>query len=163
MKRFFPLFLILCLLLSGCGLAGEHFKEPVPFYYLRSEYEYFTQDGVIVSEEREASGHREDLTYLLALYLMGPSEEELVSPLPRGIRIFKSEQTTDGITLQLSDSTATMTDLDFSLACACLTLTCLEITDAETVTINSGERSVTMSRDTLSLFDSIQTSTEETQ
>ena len=153
MKRFFPLFLILCLLLSGCGLAGEHFKEPVPFYYLRSEYEYFTQDGVIVSEEREASGHREDLTYLLALYLMGPSEEELVSPLPRGIRIFKSEQTTDGITLQLSDSTATMTDLDFSLACACLTLTCLDISEEETVMILWGEEIITMDESCLTLFD----------
>jgi len=46
-----------------------------------------------------------------------------------------------------------MTDAQFILACSCLTMTCLELTDAEHVTINSGDRSVTMSKSTLLLHD----------
>lgn len=153
MKRFFCLLLMLCILLSGCGILGERIKEPVTFYYLKSEYQYFTQDGVIASEEREASGHREDLSYLLALYLMGPAEEELISPVPRGTRIFSAEETAQGVVLQLSDTAATMSETEFSLACACLSLTCLDLTNANQVTINSGERTVTMSRETLTLYD----------
>ncbi|MEE0110748.1 MAG: hypothetical protein UEP57_07695 [Oscillospiraceae bacterium] len=154
MKRCFCLFLILCLLLSGCGILGERIKEPVTFYYLRSEYQYGTQDAVISSEEREASGHLEDLSYLLALYLMGPADEELKSPLPHGTNIFSAEQSASVITLRLSDTAKTMTDTEFSLACACLSLTCLDLTDAKSVTIISGDRIVTMSRDTLTLYDS---------
>lgn len=161
MKRFFSLILILSLSLSGCSIFGERFKEPVTFYYLRSEYQYFSQNGVIASEEREASGHRDDLSYLLALYLMGPADEELVSPLPRGTRIFKAEQAEDGIHLHLSDTAATMDDTEFALACACLSMTCLDMTDSNSVTIDSGERSMTMLRDTLLLNDSRTTAATE--
>lgn len=153
MKRFLSLLFVLSLLLSGCGLFSPHIKEPVTFYYLRSEMQYFAKDGVISSEEREASGHREDLSYLMALYLMGPAEEELVSPIPRGTRIFKTTETEEGVSLHMSDTANTMTDIEFSLACTCLSLTCLELTDAPAVTITSGERTITIHRDALTLFD----------
>lgn len=149
MKRIFCLILPICLLLCGCG---ERIKEPVTFYYLRSAYQEDMSD-VIASEEREAGGHREDLAYLLALYLMGPSEEGLESPLPKGTKIFTVSETDEGILLHISDTTETLTDLQYSLACACLSMTCLELTDAPQVTIASGERSVTMSHDTLTLYD----------
>lgn len=164
MKRYFALFLALSLLLSGCGFFTEHIKEPVTFYYLRSEFQYFSQDAVFASEEREASGHRDDLSYLMALYLMGPAEEELLSPIPRGTRIYKTEETASGITLYLSDTAATMDDMEYSLACTCLSLTCLDLTDAAFVTITSGNRSITMNRNTLTLFDgSTAASGEETK
>ena len=163
MKRFIILLLLCCLLLSGCNISGERIKEPVLFYYVRSEYQYFTQDGVIASEEHEASGHREDLSYLLALYLMGPAEEELTSPLPRGTKIQKAEQTPEGSQLQLSCHDDALTDADFSLACACLALTCFGLTDADTVTISIAERSITMGRDTLTIYDSSAAAVEETQ
>ncbi len=161
MKRILSLCLLLCLVLCGCG--SERIKEPVTFYYLRSDYEYFSQDGVIDSEEREASGHREDLSYLLALYLMGPTEEELRSPLPRSVWILAVEQENHQITIHLSDTLKDMTDLDYSLACACLSMTCLDMTDAQSITIASGARTVTMSRDTLTLYDGSETApTEDT-
>ena len=153
MKRYVTLLLLFSLLLSGCGFFAEHIKEPVTFYYLRSEFQYFSQDGVIAPEEREASGHRDDLSYLMALYLMGPAEEELVSPIPRGTRIYKTEETRSGITLYLSDTSATMDNMEFSLACTCLSLTCLDLTDTPSVTVTSGERTLTMSRETLTLYD----------
>lgn len=162
MKRCFGACLIICLLLSGCTL-GERLKEPANFFYLRCEYQYFSQNGVIASEERETSGHRNDLSYLMALYLMGPADEEMVSPLPKGTRILKAEQDAEGVILQLSDLDSVLSDTDFSLACACLSLTCFELTDSQSVTINSGERSVTMERGTLSLYDGSTAAQKETQ
>ena len=150
-KRIFCLILTASLFLSGCGFFGERIKHPVIFYYLCGSYQ---EDlcCVVVSEEREASGHMGDLPYLLALYLMGPTNDEYTMPLPPGTRIIV--QNKDGhILLELSALPDTFSDVDFSLACACLTLTCLEISDAEDVTIRSGDRETVMSRDTLTLLD----------
>ena len=161
MKRMLCLLLLLCMLLSGCGMFGERIKEPVTFYYLCAAYQ---EDlcCAISSEEREASGHTGDLSYLLALYLMGPSGEDLVTPLPRGTRIYSAKQEEYTVLLNMSDTSQTLTDAEFSLACACLTMTCLDMTDAEQVTITSGSRSATMHRDNLTLTDN-STATETTE
>lgn len=159
MKRLFSI-LVLCLLLCGCS----HADETVKFYYVRGDYQSTLTD-IIAFEERDASGHRNDLPYLLALYRAGPADDSLASLLPTGIQI-QSVQNADGsIDLQLSDTSKTLSDSDFSLTCACLTLTCLDITDASTVNITSGPRSVTMNRSNLTLFDTITntTVTEETK
>ena len=58
MRRILSLILLLAFLLTGCSAYGERLKEPVTFYYLRSELQYFVDDGVIASEERESAGHR---------------------------------------------------------------------------------------------------------
>lgn len=149
MKRLTAMLLLLSMLLCGCA---DRLKEPVTFYYIREAYETDMSD-LIGSELREASGHRDDLSYLMALYLMGPADEELRSPLPAGTRIHFAELQNNTVILQLSDLPESMTDVQFTLACGCLTLTCLEITDAESVTIMSGDRSVTLDKDTLLLQD----------
>lgn len=165
MKKLTALLLLLSLLLCGCGPSGQHLKDPVTFYYLLDKYEHDYKYGeepvVFAPEEREASGHRNDLNYLLALYLIGPSEEGLRSPVPWGTRVLELEESGKHITLKLSDTTSSMSDIDFTRACACLTLTCLDLTDADKVTVQSGDRSVTMTRDTLILFDD-STTVEET-
>ena len=150
-KRILCLILSFSMLLSGCSFFGERIKEPVTFYYLCNRYQ---EDlcCVIVSEEREASGHLEDLSYLLALYLMGPANDEYVSPLPAGTRV--TSQIKDGhILLELTNTSHVLSDVELSLAGACLTLTCLEITNAEDVTILCGDKEKTMSRSTLTLYD----------
>ena len=162
MKRYLPVALVFCLLICGCDAASIRLKEPVTFYYVQSDY---TADlsSPLGTEQREAAGHRDDLSYLLALYLMGPSQENLVSPLPAGTQIFSVQETEPGIRITLSDTTNQLTDGEFSLACACLTLSCLNMTDAEVITITSGKRSVSMSRNNLVLFDSgTPAATEET-
>lgn len=163
MKKGLCLFLVLCMFLSGCSVSADRRKETASFYYLRTEYQYGHQDGVIVIEERDLSGHRDSLSYLLALYLVGPMKDGLVCPLPKGTRIYSAEQGPNGISLKLSDTLGSLTDADFSLACACLTLTCLNLTDSDSVTITSGSRSVTMTRDSLTLCDGNTAETEETQ
>lgn len=154
MKRFLCMVMTTVLMLSGCTGHGHRLKSPVTFYYLRSEYAYGSTQSVIGQEEREASGHRGDLRYLIALYLMGPSDEDLRSPLPPGTNILSVAKADGIVTLTLSELPATMTDADFSLACACLTKTCLELTEADSVTIVSGNRSVSMSPDKLMFIDS---------
>lgn len=164
MKRLTGLVLLLCLVFSGCGTSGERIVEPVTFYYLQTNYSYGSEGSVIASEEREASGHRRDLNYLLALYLMGPSSEALASPVPQGTRVLFVEPEGTAIHLNLSDAAEALTDAEFSLACACLTLTCLDLTGADAVTVTCGSRSVTMNHENLTLFDSSTTApTEETQ
>lgn len=162
MKRVICLILLFSLILSGCSLFGERIKEPVTFYYVRAEYPYNTTDSILSYEEREASGHREDLSYLLALYLIGPTGDDLISPIPKGTRIYSVEYEEDAVFLNLSDTAATLTDSGFSIACACLSLTCIGLTGAENVTITSGDRTVTMSADTLMLYD-ITTETQATE
>lgn len=115
-------------------------------------------------EERESSGHREDLRYLMAMYLMGPSSEELRSPLPLSTRILSAEQEGNAVTLTLSELPPSTTDTSYTLACACLAKTCMGLTDADSVTIISGTRSVTMGVSNLILTDSGKpAATEETQ
>ena len=162
MKRFICLTLALLFLLSGC--AAAQLREPVTFYYPRTQYRYGAADGVIAQEQRESTGHRGDLTYLLSLYLMGPAEEGLRSPLPKGILLMSATVEAGEVRLTLSDSSRLMTEADFSLACACLALTAQEITGLTTVSIESGDRSVTMTAEDLTLYDDSATAaTEETQ
>ena len=150
-KRVLCLILALCLFLSGCSFPGNRIHSSANFYYLCDSYQ---EDlcCVIVSEEREASGHEGDLSYLLALYLMGPTNDEHVTPLPAGTRI-SAQKDDSHIVLKLSNPITTLSDIDFTLACACLTMTCLEITDAEDVTIHFEDRERTMNRDQLTLYD----------
>ena len=154
--RILCLFLVFCFLFSGCSFFGERIREPVTFYYLCSTYQE-NLCCVLAPEEREASGHVGDLPYLLALYLMGPTDDEHMSPLPSGSRITSSFEG-DTIVLTLSD-TSSLSDIDFSLACACLTMTCLEMTDAETVIIRNGDREKSMTRSSLTLYDATTEST----
>ena len=164
MKRFFTALLMISLLLSGCGFFQERIMEPVTFHYLRSDYLYGKDSSVIVSEEREASGHRDDLSYLLALYLMGPVQKDSISPLPPGTRILKPEQHGNTVTLELTNPSYTFQDTELTLACVCLTLTSLDITDAQEVVITYQDRTVSMTRESLTMMDSVETfASEETQ
>lgn len=158
MKRLICLFLVCCML-CGCSSFGVHMKEPVTFYYLCRQYRT-DLCCVILPEERESSGHTGDLSYLLALYLMGPVSEEIRSPLPSGTTVQSVRHNSDSVIIELSDLDKSLSDSAFSLAGACLTMTCLDIVPAKNVTVISGTRSVTMNRSSLSLFDS---SAEETQ
>lgn len=163
MKRMICLILAMCFLFSGCGFFGERIREPVTFHYLCTNY---PEDlcCVINTEQREASGHSTDLAYLLALYQMGPAAETLRSPLPAGTQIRVEKQ--DGqLLLELSEAAQALSDVEYTLACACLTLTCLDIIPTEAVTVSCGDRSKTMTGNSLILYDEIEiiSPTEETQ
>lgn len=153
MKRLICFALCFCCL-CGCSITGERMKEPVVFYYVRDDYQK-DMEPVIASEIREASGHSGDLAYLLALYSMGPSQENLKAVLPRNTRILSSESTDHGVVVTLSEAAMTLTDADFTLASACLALTCMEIMDTQQVTIVCDDKSITMQKDTLMLHHNL--------
>jgi len=148
MKRLIGLMLLCSLLLTGCNSMGERVKEPVNFYYIRQDYQEDMGD-VISPEVREASGHRYDLPYLLALYSMGPSSTGLASPFPVNTTILPVEHADEGLVLSIMNEIQTMTDAEYTVASVCLAMTCFEIIEAEQITVVCGDRSVTIRKDNL--------------
>lgn len=160
MKRLICLLLMCSLCMAGCSVAGEWIKEPVTFYYVCETYQK-DMESVIASEIREASGHRDDLPYLLALYTMGPSTEDLKSPLPRNTKIILTEYTDSSVVLSISESASTINDADFTLASACIALTCMELVDAQQITVICGDRNITIQADNLLLHDNLVDQSQE--
>lgn len=154
MKRLICLLMVFSLLLAGCGIAGERVKEPVTFYYVRKDYQK-DMGPVIESEIREASGHKNDLAYLLALYSMGPSAEDLRSPIPRNVKITLGEHIDNSMVINLSESALTIGDADFTVAAACIAMTCMELAHVASVTVVCGERNITIREDNLLLQNSL--------
>lgn len=163
MKRMICMLMLFCLCLTGCSATGDHLKEPVTFYYVRENYRK-DMNPVIASELREASGHRDDLPYLLALYSMGPSKEELLSPFPRNTKIIPVARTENSIELSLTDSVLSLTDSDFTLASACIAMTCMELTGVQEVTVICSDRSISITKDNLLIYsEMLQSPQEETE
>ncbi|MBQ7129476.1 MAG: hypothetical protein IJO21_00320 [Oscillospiraceae bacterium] len=142
------------LLLSGCGGAETN---SVSFFYCRSaeDYQYFEETGVIQPENRDITGHRGDIRYVVGLYLAGPLEEGLQSPFTRDTRLISVQEKDREILIQLSDETETLPDASFSLACACLSLTCMDVFSCQSVTISSGKRTITMNENNILLYDTL--------
>lgn len=154
MKRVLS-FLLCCMM--AVSLLGCESKDGngVNFYYChdREHYQYFQDDGVIEAESRDIASHRNDLKYAVGLYLAGPMREGLIAPFPKGTRLLSIEYADDRIRIVLSDQHNTMTDSEFTLACACLTMTCMDLVPCTEVTIDSGDRSITMNAQSIVLFD----------
>lgn len=162
MKRLFCLMLaLICLLATGCSFPGTSDSDTVLFYYPLKEFDYSAPGGVIQSEERDMPGHGQDIPYLLTMYLLGPEKETLNYPFPKNTAFSALEHDENTIIITLKDTGAAMTEIQYTLACACLVKTCLGITDADRFVINMGQRSLSMNRDTLILFDSVATETTE--
>ena len=163
MKRVICLILVACLAFSGCSMLGERTKEPVTFYYVRENYKK-DMEQVLASEVREATGHRDDLPYLLALYSMGPSSEDLISPFPRNTRITPTARTNNSMELSLSDNVLTLSEAEFTLASACIAMTCMEMTAVEKVIVVCENRRISIDKDNVMLYsDMLQNPREETQ
>ena len=156
MKRILAFFLAAAILFCFSGCKNQD-PGSVTFYYSRSpeQYQYYAEDGAIRAEIRTLSGHRQDLQYLVGLYLAGPLDESLISPFPKSVRLLSVEQAGSAIHIELTDQSHIMLDSEFSLACACLTMTCTQFTGCDTVTVISGERTLTMNADSILFQDSL--------
>ena len=156
-KKFFLIFgcVLLVVILIAISFPYEHIQDPVTFYYPRSSFDYGVGDGVFGAEQRDVGGRQNDLGYMLALYLEGPMNQDLIAPFPGKSlpRILTLKQAGNTLVILLTDLGDSMTDGEFSLACACLTKTCLEMTNVQAVQITSGERSVRMTPANLIFFD----------
>lgn len=148
--------LLVCLLLLpiiGCSVMQNEFEDSASFFYRRKEYSYHDNQPVIVGERREITGHREDLNYVVSLYLMGPLSEGLVLPFPPGTRLVQTSLEGETLTVELTDTGKALTDARFSLACACLSKTCMDLVPVLSVTVVSGSRSQTTAAEELLLTD----------
>lgn len=150
MKRMLCLILLFGFILSGCSSMGERIKEPVTFYYIRENYQDDMGD-VVGTEVREASGHRYDLPYLLALYSMGPSEKNLTFPFSKNTMIIPVERSEDELVLNIQNGHQTLSDIEYTLASTCLAMTCMELIEVEYVTVIWGDRNITINADNLML------------
>ncbi len=160
MKRLLCLFLLFCLFLSGCSSFGERIKEPVTFYYIRQNYQH-DMGEVVAPEIREASGHRYDLPYLLALYSMGPTDNDLVSLFPSNTMILPVEHSENGLVLSLLNVQQDMSDAEYTMASTCLAMTCMELIEVTQVTVEWNDRSITINNDNLMLTGNIMQKTPE--
>lgn len=137
MKRVLSLFLIFALTLSLSGCFSHAPDNPVRFYYLRDENHivYGSGDGMVTYEQRDVSGHADDLRYLIPLYLQGPLDEGLVSPFPTGSRLLTLSSNDNEITLVFNEAFARLKGIDLSLAYVCLVQTCTSLADIQSVHI----------------------------
>ena len=141
MKRLIALLLLALTLFSGCSFSREQMQEPVTFYYLRNygvaDNDQFFFEGAIGSEVREAAGHRDDLSYLLALYLQGPHDSQLKRPFPVGSKILKTTLEDGTLLIVMNSVSSRFREMDVTISCACIARTCLGLVDANTVTVES--------------------------
>ena len=140
MKRVIAIALAL-LLLTGCSPTPTG-ENTVTFYYPRKNLVYSFSDLPIGAEARDCAD--EALEYVLRLYLLGPTDENLESLSPSGIRL---------LTVTLSPAGNQMQEIDFSLAGACLAKTCIGYGGYSSVTIQSGDRELTLKNDDLLFRD----------
>ena len=143
---------ILCLLIWFC-MAGCNQAQKVSFYYPRTEIQYGISDGVIAAEARELSDSEYNLEYILKLYLEGPVSQDLHTPFPAGTALISVSIEEGQLTLTLSESFQQLENLEYTMACTCIASTCLSLTDAKSVTILSGDSMITLTQDTVSLWD----------
>lgn len=150
MKRCIIIWIFAALLISGCGQYTQ-LRDPITFYYVRKDYSSDMQ-SILGSEEWESPEDR-NLQHLLALYLMGPTRDDLVSLLPNATKVLSLEQSEQHIFLTLSD--ASLSESDFTLVCACLAQTLLNLTDAQQITVTCASRSMTLRLEDVTLFDTL--------
>ena len=160
MKQLICILLLAALLLPGCANQEPEYVAPVNFYYPKTTVTYFTADGVISKEIREAQGYGQDYAQILALYLQGPESDGLQQIFPQDVTLIQLDLSSEGATVVLNDAMAQLSGVDLSIACACLTATVCELTGVQAVTIQAqsqlldGSKTITMTRDQVLLLDS---------
>lgn len=139
--RKIALLLCICLLVSllGCADRQDQPEVPVQFFYPRHTEDilYEGDDGVITCELRESAGNQGNYSYLLNLYLRGPTVQPLRNPFPKATSVVAFEPYQNQVTLTLSDSFAQLSGMELTLAGACLMKTINGMTGAQVLYIRT--------------------------
>lgn len=133
---------IVCVLsLFGCSIGANQSEYQVSFYYPRVKLNYGQEDGVISSEMRDVQDRSEDLSYIIRLYLSGPAGSEFYSPFSEDVRLVSLESVDSQLHIVLdAKSMSQNTQLQNTLAYASLAKTCLNLTDYNSIHINTQQR-----------------------
>ena len=164
MKRIISLALCAAVMLCLFGCASKINEPAVPvrfFYPLPTDsVSYGQEGGAITHELREGAGHEGDTNYLLNLYLLGPSAENLHNPFPADTKLVLLQVSNGIADLILSEPFAQLTGMDLTVACACLTLMLSELTGAHAVSVSvNGMQLDGQSRITMQVKDLLMTDT----
>ena len=164
MKKFrIALSIILLLtLLAGCS-PFRHTGSKVTFYYSRDNFAFEGEDSVIVSEQRDITGHEGEMFYILSLYLMGPLDESLTVRFPTGTRLVRYSVLNGIPNVELTSVDSSLSDAEFTLATSCLSMTCMELTGYNQITVVSGNRTLTLQKSDLLLSDTQNSLPQETE
>lgn len=123
MKRVLALFLVLSLILGGCGIGQqqEDSGTDVTFYYAARDIDQLTGELAVGEETRNLRVYT--LGELLEVYFQGPSSESLTSPFPEGTKALSFAESDQGLKLTMSEAFFTLQGVDMSVAACCLTRT----------------------------------------
>ena len=161
MKKLLCIFLsiLLVLPLISCSTHKIDIQDPINFYYRKTQMDYGAAASVLGKEVRDSNGNRNNYSYLIYLYLQGPTNYAFYSPFPKDTSLVSIDLREDTAYVLLSPHMAQLTDLQLSIACACMTMTVCEMTGAENVCISAvnstldGNPSITMSLKNILLLD----------
>ena len=92
---------------------------------------------------------------MLDLYMAGPVDDSLISPIPKDTDLIDLQEYSGILEITISDTEKTLSDAQFSLACVCLGKTIMEDSGIIQMTVFSGERSMTLDRNSYLLTDEV--------
>lgn len=164
MKRILAVLLLLCLL-PGCTYSDR--QDLLHFYYPTASVSYGGSQGVLGSEDRDLGSHREDLKYLVTMYLSGPADKGLRNGFPADVKLLSCEIRRQQVRILLSGDLDSLSPLERTLACAGLAKTVLEESGMTSVRIAteegllSGDGALIFDTDSLLLADNASEMPEE--
>lgn len=153
--------LVMLFLMTGCGHADMQSATAVNFYYIHNELKYGTESGVIAPTVVNVQYDENDYQLLLEKYLNGPTNYELISPVPAGITLVDFQIVGEKALLVLSPHMGTLTGSSMTVALACLTRTVIEMTGMNAVQISienqqiNGADIITLTLNSFSLWDDV--------
>ena len=145
--------------LISCSSKGDDPTEKVNFYYQTKDITYHSETGLFTAEKRKVTS--QDLVDIINLYLAGPENDEYRSPFPGDTAVRSITHNNGIINIVLSDEFSTLKGFDLTVACACLTITIQELAETQLVQISAentdldGNKSITMSTDSLVIYDAL--------
>ena len=164
MKQILAVLLLLCLL-PGCTYSDRqdqlHFCCPTAFV------SYGDSQGVLGSEDRDLGSHREDMKYLVTMYLSGPADKSLRNGFPASVKLVSCEIRHQQVCILLSGDLDSLSPLERTLVCAGLAKTVLGASGMTTVRIAtekgalSGDGALLFDNDSLLLEDNASEMPEE--
>ena len=138
--RLWAALLAAVLLLAACG-GGERTRPDYMLYFLPAGEKL---QGSALDWEPYSGGEDPSPEDLLAALLAGPTQEELVSPFPRGVSLRScdwDEEEPGVLQVTLSEQYGALTDISLTLADYCIVLTLSQLEEVEGVEIRSGGHS----------------------
>lgn len=132
MKRLICFFLLLASIISLTACDQNDTGKKSNFYYVRNQYVYGQENGVMASEARSTAEYS-DAQEILQAYLSGPQDSTLASPFPSGTQITEFLYKGETLHITLSAHIVTLPKAKQVLACTCLARTAMELTGVNAV------------------------------